>query len=119
MSRTHHIQEAGAKDIEHLVERVRAEIEELLAAGRAVDVTVADREDELTPQAVADRLGFSRQHVRRLMDAGELEAHQLPNSTHWRVPLRSVLAFEERREEAAKRADERSRALDELGAPLE
>jgi len=73
----------------------------------------------LTPQQAAERLGFSRQHVRRLVDAGELDANRLPNSKHWRIPLAAVLALEERRAAAEERAAEHSRALDQLGAPLE
>lgn len=34
----------------------------------------------LSPRQAAERLGFSPQHVRRLVAAGELEAEHLPNS---------------------------------------
>ncbi len=73
----------------------------------------------LTPAAVGELLGFSHAHVRRLIDAGELEAVQLPGSSHWNVSARSVAAFEERRQRANERANQFSRELDELGAPLE
>lgn len=98
---------------------IQEAIEGLLDSDKTITVTVADEDSLLSPRQAADRLGFSRQHVRRLIEAGELEAEQLPNSTHWKIPLRAVLAFEERRAAAEERADEHSRALDELGASAE
>lgn len=107
------------EDLDAQLEEVRAEVRRRISAGQMVAVTIADEREELTPREAAERLGFSRQHVRRLVDAGELDAHRLPNSKHWRIPLTAILAFEERRAAAEKRADEHSRALDDLGAPLE
>jgi excisionase family DNA binding protein len=98
---------------------VSAEIDRLLGEGKRVAVTVAEEQELLSPQEAADRLGFSRQHVVRLIQAGELAADKLPGSSYWQIPLGSVLAFEERREAARRRSDELSRSLDELGAPLE
>jgi excisionase family DNA binding protein len=98
---------------------IKDAIEGLLDSDKTITVTVADEDSTLSPQQTADRLGFSRQHVRRLIEAGELQAQQLPNSTHWKIPLRAVLAFEERRAAAEERADALSRSLDELGAPAE
>lgn len=120
MSHTTHIPPAiEPGDLNRRLDDLRVEIERLLAEGHSVAVTVANERDELTPQQAADRLGFSRQHVRRLVDAGEIEASQLPDSLHWRIPLRAVLAFEERRAAAMQHFDERSRELDRLGAPRE
>lgn len=73
---------------------------------------------KLSPQEAATRLGLSRRHVRRLIDAGKLEAEQLPNS-HWKIPLGAVLAFEARRSEARAHADRHARELDRLDAPPE
>lgn len=101
------------------VSRVTEAIEGLLAEGKGVTVTVAEDREHLSPQEAADRLGFSRQHVVRLINARELPAEKLANSSYWKIPVASVLAFEERRERGRRRADEFSRALDELGAPLE
>lgn len=95
------------------------ELEGLLAAGKHLSVTVAEASELLSPREAAARLGFSRQHVRRLVDAGELEGRQMPNSRYWKIPLSSILAFETRREVAARRADAFSADLDELGAPAE
>jgi hypothetical protein len=36
--------------------------------------------------------------VVRLINAGELPAEKLANSSYWKVPVASVVAFEERRE---------------------
>lgn len=94
-------------------------VEALLDRGKRVAVTVAEEEEMLSPQQSAARLRFSRQHVMRLIRAGELEAGQMPGSDYWKIPLSSILALEERRAAARTRADELSRELDRLGAPLE
>lgn len=95
------------------------EIDRLPGEGKHIAVTVAEEQELLSPQHAADRLGFSRQHVVRLINAGELEAQKLPGSSYWQIPLGTVLAFEERREHARERSDAFSRSLDALGAPLE
>lgn len=46
-------------------------------------------------------------------------AEKMPGSSYWQIHLNSVLAFEERRAAARKHADELSRSVDALGAPLE
>jgi hypothetical protein len=73
----------------------------------------------LAPKQAARRLGFSRQHMMRLIDYGGLEARQLPGSSYWKIPISSVLALEERRAEHDRLAAEWSRDLDALGAPAE
>lgn len=98
---------------------ISEEIERLLNEGKRVTVTVSEDQELLSPQEVADRLGFSRQHVVRLIQAGELPADKLPGSSYWQIPVGSVLAFEERREAARQHADDLTRSLDDLGAPLE
>jgi hypothetical protein len=57
--------------------------------------------------------------VVRLIAAGELEAQRLPRSGYWRVPMAALVAFQDRRQRAREHADEFSRALDAVGAPLE
>jgi excisionase family DNA binding protein len=99
--------------------QVTEEIDRLLAEGKRVAVTVAEEQELFSPQQAADRLGFSRQHVVRLISYGELEAHKLPGSEYWKIPLTSVLAFEERRDRARELAAEWSRDLDAMGAPPE
>lgn len=98
---------------------VLEEIERLLAEGKHLAVTVAEENELLSPQQAATRLGFSRQHVVRLIGYGELEGRKLPGSDYWKIPLASVLAFEERRVEHDRRAAEWSRDLDAMGAPVE
>lgn len=73
----------------------------------------------VSPQEAADQLGISHQYVVRLIEAGELAADELPRASGWRISLRSVLDFEERRAIARQQADEHARALDRLGASLE
>jgi excisionase family DNA binding protein len=106
-------------DTRERVSLVLEEIERLLGEGKQIAVTVAEEQELISPQQAADRLGFSRQHVVRLINAGELEARKLPGSSYWQIPVATVLAFEERRERASQMADEFSRSLDALGAPLE
>jgi excisionase family DNA binding protein len=98
---------------------VTEEIDRMLVEGKHIAVTIAEEHELLSPQQAADRLGFSRQHVMRLIGYGSLEAQQLPESTHWKIPLSSVLAFEEERERGDQIADDWSRELDALGAPAE
>lgn len=94
-------------------------IENLLEDGKTLAVTVAEEDELLSPKAAAERLGFSRQHVRRLLDARVLTGEQMPRSRYWRIPVSSIIAFEERREHAAREADAFSSELEELGAPAE
>jgi excisionase family DNA binding protein len=98
---------------------VTEEIERLLEEGKRIAVTVADEQELLSPQQVASRLGFSRQHVVRLIEYGRLEGQKLPGSSYWKIPLSSVLALEERRAEHERLTAEWSRDLDAMGAPLE
>ena len=98
---------------------VAEEVDRLLAEGKRVAVTVAEEQELLSPQQAAERLGFSRQHVMRLIDYGELQAEQLPGSSYWKIPLASVLACEERRDRGREIADRWSRDLDAMGAPPE
>lgn len=111
--------QAREGDAERAVAEIADAVHELLDSGKEVSVIVLDRDELLSPQKAGELLGFSRQHVRRLIDAGELEAVQLPGSSHWKVPARSLVAFEQRRQQANEQADRLSRELDELGAPLE
>lgn len=101
------------------LDKLTSTLEQLLDDGKRLSVTVAETDELLSPQAAAARLGFSRQHVRRLVDAGELVGQQLPGSRYWKIPLSSVIAFEAQRDRAAERADEFSGELDKLGAPAE
>jgi hypothetical protein len=55
----------------------------------------------------------------RLIGYGELEAQKLPGSSYWKIPLTSVLAFEERREKGRELEAQWSRDLDAMGAPPE
>jgi len=55
----------------------------------------------------------------RLISYGDLEAQQLPGSSHWKIPLPSLLAFEAERERRRNLSDDWSRDLDALGAPAE
>jgi excisionase family DNA binding protein len=99
--------------------QVTEEIDRLLGEGKRVAVTVAEEQELLSPQQAAERLGFSRQHVVRLINAGEIQARKLPGSSYWQISVSSMLDFEQRREHARELSDAFSRELDQLGAPLE
>jgi excisionase family DNA binding protein len=98
---------------------VTEEIDRLLSEGKRLAVTVAEEKEFLSPQQTADRLGFSRQHVVRLIGYGDLPAEKLEGSSYWKIPLASVLAFEERRAEHDGLTAQWSRDLDAMGAPAE
>jgi excisionase family DNA binding protein len=98
---------------------VTEEVDRLLSQGKRLVVTFAEEKEFLSPQQAADRLGFSRQHVVRLIGYGDLPAEKLPGSSYWKIPLASVLAFEERRAESDRLTAEWSRDLDAMGAPVE
>jgi len=68
-------------------------VSELRRAGvvEPVSVTIAGEREAVSPRQAAEWLGFSRQHVMRLVDAGELEAEQLPGSRYWRSGLSASL----------------------------
>jgi hypothetical protein len=53
------------------------------------------------------------------VQVGQLEARRFPKSSYWKIPLASVLAFEELRAESDRRTAEWSRDLDAMGAPAE
>lgn len=95
------------------------EVDKLLREGKRVAVTIAEEQELLSSQQAARRLGFSRQHVKHLIDYGVLEARQPSGSSDWKIPLWSVLALEERRAEHERLTAEWSRDLDAMGAPAE
>ncbi len=97
------------------VEEFAAALGGELAEGRTLSVTIARSDELLSPEQVAQRLGFSRQHVRRLIEAGKLDAEQLPNSRYWKIPLASVLAFEEQRERGRQTVDKWAADMHRLG----
>jgi excisionase family DNA binding protein len=94
---------------------VTEEIDRLLSEGKRLAVTLAEEQEFLSPQQVADRLGFSRQHAVRLIGYGDLPAEKLPGSSYWKIPLASVLAFEEERDHARELTAQWSRDLDAMG----
>jgi excisionase family DNA binding protein len=115
MMRTLHLDPASRDQAALVTE----EIDRMLVEGKHIAVTIAEERELLSPQQAAGRLGFSRQHVMRLIGYGDLQAQQIPGSTHWKIPLSSVLAFEAERERGDQIADDWSRELEALGAPAE
>ncbi len=101
------------------IARVLGDLQQMLDEGRDVRIMLVAAGELLSPREAGEVLGFSRQHVRRLIDAGELEGTQLPGSEHWRISAASVETLLARRARAAAQADTHARELDALGAPLE
>jgi hypothetical protein len=56
---------------------------------------------------------------KQMQQHDDLVAQRLPGSSHWKIPLSSVLAFEEGRAEHERLTAEWSRELDAMGAPPE
>ena len=87
-----------------------------MSLSRATLLTMTAEDNEmLSIRKAGDRLGFTVDHVKRLIRAGELTTSQPSGG----VPMQSILAFERRCCGAERRADEFSRALDRAGAPAE
>lgn len=87
-----------------------------LLLSRATLPTMAIEDNELlSVRETGDRLGFSVEHVKRLIETGELTTRQPSGG----VSVQSILAFERRYCGAERRADEFSCALDRAGAPAE
>jgi excisionase family DNA binding protein len=105
---------ASASDQAALVTK---EVDCLLAEGKQVTVHIAGEKELLSPRQAAAWLGFSRQHIVRLIGSGEIPAKRLPHSGYWKIPLPSILAFEERRAEHDQLTAQWSRDLDAMGAP--
>jgi excisionase family DNA binding protein len=62
------------------------------------DVTAANSDQELSPQAAADVLGMSRPTFYKVLDSGEIPFREV--GTHRRVAIRDLLDFAERRRAA-------------------
>jgi excisionase family DNA binding protein len=105
--------------VREMLKAAEAAIRELRDAGESFDFKVEPVDGWITPATAAAQLGVSRQHVRRLMDAGELHGQKKENSTHWLVSQGSVTAALQRRGDGLKIINDWSRQLDELGAPPE
>ncbi|MEM1026629.1 MAG: helix-turn-helix domain-containing protein [Planctomycetota bacterium] len=65
----------------------------------------------LSTSETADRLGVSRQHVLRLINAGDLKGEKV--GTYWSIDVRSIEAFERR---DAKTADQPKRGRPRKGS---
>ncbi len=68
--------------------------------GRAV--VLVPENQQLTTQRAADLLGFSRPHLVKLLESGELPYHKV--GTHRRIHLKDVIAYQKRRDSARKAA---------------
>jgi excisionase family DNA binding protein len=91
-------------DLPETVYNILKDVVRYMAAGRAI--TLVPQKEQLTTQLAADMLGFSRPHLIKLLESGEIP--YLKVGQHRRLMLKDVLAFQKRRDKA------RRSALDEL-----
>ena len=83
-------------------------------------IVVDSEPGSVSPNQAAQLLGFSRQHVMRLITSGRLPARRMsPDSTYWEIPLDTIVEFKQERDRRATFSDEFSKSLTEAGAPLE
>jgi len=69
------------------------------------DITLFERDAELTPNQVSAGLRMSRTHIYKLLDSGELPSVQVGRDR--RIRVADVVAFEARRQDARRRFAER------------
>jgi hypothetical protein len=117
---TIHVDPETESDVHRLQELLDA-VKARLKRGVSVDVIIVDSEPgALSPNQAAQLLGFSRQHVMRLISNGRLQARRMsPDSAYWEIPIESVVEFKQERDRRAAFSDDFSRSLTEAGAPLE
>lgn len=85
-----------------------------LASGS--DVVLLTSDSELSPNETGKMLGLSRQYVDRLIDLGELPARKLPGSSHRRVRVADIVAFQEQRTDRRARIADAVNTLTDAGA---
>lgn len=87
---------------------------ESLANGH--DVMLLTGETELSPTEAGQVLGCSRQYVDRLIDLGEIPAHNLPESTHRRIRATDLATFQTLRNKRTTKISDAINALTDAGA---
>ncbi|WP_027008276.1 helix-turn-helix domain-containing protein [Conexibacter woesei] len=112
-----HIAPEGEVDV--VVDEIRTTVKSLIAEGVEVDIVVTSPDHWVPVSEAAAQLGFSRQHARRLIDAGLLAGRQQEGSSYWQVSQRSIAELLAKREDGWRRTGEWSKALDDLGVPFE
>lgn len=83
-------------DLPEGLSRLLRRASEEIAAGH--NVTMLRSDEVLTPNEAAEVLGVSRQYLSRLLDDGVIASETLPSSTHRRLLLTDILAFQAERE---------------------
>ena len=80
------------------------------------DVALLSSDEEVSPAKAGKLLGLSRQYVDRLIAEGVLPARRLPGSTHRKIRVADVLAFDDRRTERRKGITNMVETLVDAGA---
>lgn len=120
---------AQIDQLDQIAEHVDPEMHDLLMSiARCLragnDIVAVDPGGTMTPTQVASRLGMSRTHLYKLLDAGEMPSHRVGRDR--RIRVADVMAFEgqrqrDRRELAERFAHQKSHrdaAVDELAELL-
>ncbi len=81
------------------------------SVSEGTDLSILPSDAELTPNQVAQRLRMSRTHIYKLIDSGEIPAHNVGRDR--RVLLADVVKFEVKRQEARRELAERFARADE------
>lgn len=91
-------------DLPESVYHILKDVVRYMKAGRAI--TLVPQKQQLTTQAAANILGFSRPHLIKLLEAGTIPFQKV--GQHRRVLLKDIMEFQK------KRDTERRAALDSL-----
>ncbi len=84
----------------------RSVIHELLhSLARGRDVAVTSSDEDLSPTQAAERLGISRKLVNKMLEAGDMRFHRLPQSRHKRIPASEVIRVLRERERVSAGID--------------
>src|SRR5271166_982053 len=81
-------------ELPNTVFRLLKDIVRNMQLGRAI--VLIPENQQLTTQRAADLLGFSRPHLVKLLEAGELPYHKA--GSHRRIYLRDLIAYQKRRD---------------------
>lgn len=87
-------------ELPNSVFRLLKDIVRNMKLGRAV--VLIPENQQLTTQRAADLLGFSRPHLIKLLESGELRYHKA--GSHRRIYLRDLVAYQKRRDAERRKA---------------
>jgi excisionase family DNA binding protein len=100
-------------DLPESVYHILKDVVRYMKAGRTV--TLVPQKQQMTTQAAANMLGFSRPHLIKLLEAGNIPFQKV--GQHRRVLLKDIMDFQKKRDSARRQAlDALARSEFEQGA---